>query len=130
MKRFLFCITLGMVSLLQGCGGDPGKYPDPVDVSGKVVGANGAPVTGVKILFQPTSTIPTAFGQVGKAGEFKTKAVPAEYIFYFEPRSVSTEEEREEAAAAFASIAAKYREPQKENTVKLGSTPVEIKLAP
>lgn len=131
MKRFFFSLlVLYQVCLLQGCGGDPGKYPDPVEVTGKVVGPTGAPIVGVKILFQPTSSLPTAFGQLGKGGEFKAKAVPGEYIFYFEPRSVTNEDEREEAAAAMAGIAAKYREPQKDNTVKLGTTPAEIKLTP
>lgn len=129
MKKLLTVILAAATAISLGCSGDPGKYPDPTDISGKVVGPGGAPVSRVKILFQPTANNPTAFAVVGNGGAFTSKAVPGEYVFFFEAVAPASEDQEEEVAAAFAAIPAKYREPNKDHTVKL-EPGVEIKLNP
>lgn len=129
MKRFFALALLCSSALLVGCSGDPGKYPDPTEITGKVVGPSGAPLSGVKIFFQPTGNTPTAFAVVGNGGSFSSKAVAGEYVFYFEAIQPASEDQEEAFAAAFAAIPAKYREPNKDHTVKL-EPGVEIKLNP
>jgi hypothetical protein len=86
---------------LTGCGyRDPGKNPDPVEVSGQVT-KGGKPVGDVVLNFQPTgdgtqATIPV------KGGAYRGTITPGKYTYYIS--------EAGGKANAFASIPEKYRE--------------------
>lgn len=87
---------------LLGCGVNPSKNPDPVEVTGKVAFATGRPVTDVTLNFQPVGDGGQAFAPV-KNGEFKGTVMPGKYTYYF------TEGPRGSSPAAFTAIPDKYR---------------------
>jgi hypothetical protein len=108
--------VMGLV--LIGCGVNPGKTPDPVDLSGKVTLA-GKPVSDVSIFFQPTgpSGVPAEFPLIN--GGFKGKGTPGKFTYYF------TEGKN---ASAFRAIPAKYKSGSMERQIDIGSDPVDLKL--
>lgn len=67
--------------LVVGCGVNPGKNPDPVEISGKVT-RGGRPITDVVLNLQPTGSGTQAMYPVVN-GEFKGKATPGKYTYYF-----------------------------------------------
>ena len=98
---------LGLV--LVGCAGDPGRNPDPVEVTGSVRVA-GKPVTDVVLNLQPTG----AGGQAAvpvRNGEFKGTVVPGRYTYYF------TEGR---APAAYRAIPEKYRAGSLDRQIDVG----------
>lgn len=91
---------LGLV--LVGCRVDPGKNPDPVEVTGQVTSATGKPVTDVVLTFQPVDRGATATAVV-KNGQYKASVIPGTYTFFFAegPKGVSP--------AGYNAIPEKYR---------------------
>lgn len=92
--------TLLVALLIAGCGyKDPGKNPDPVEVSGRVT-KGGRPVTDVVLNFQSTGDGTQAAVPV-KSGDFRATITPGKYTYYISEVSGKT--------TAFAAIPEKYR---------------------
>jgi hypothetical protein len=81
-----------------GCGGDPNAPPivKVYDVKGKVVLADGKPLTDARIFFVPKDGIMTPVGTVGSDGSFSLRtgqsgegAAPGEYKVRIEPEDAS-----------------------------------------
>jgi hypothetical protein len=67
--------------VLAGCGVDPGRNPDPVEVSGRV-SLRGKPVGDVVLNLQATGEgVQAALPVTG--GTFKGTVVPGTYTYYF-----------------------------------------------
>lgn len=95
------CAPLLLGLLLAGCGyKDPGKNPEPVEVSGRLT-KGGRPVSDVVLNLQPTGNGTQATLAV-KGGDFRGSITPGKYTYYISEASGK--------AAAFASIPDKYRE--------------------
>lgn len=111
-------IFLPLFVFLIGCGANPGKKDDPVDVAVSVTKA-GKPVSGVVLnLHVITTGSPAAIPLRG--GETRVKAVPGVYTWYIsEGRSLSD----------FRVIPPKYREGATDRTVevKAGSS-LDLKI--
>jgi hypothetical protein len=94
------CAALMLVLLLGGCGyRDPGKNPDPVEVSGQVT-KGGRPVSDVVLNFQPTGDGTQAAVPL-KGGAFHGNITPGKYTYFIS--------EVNGKSKAFASIPEKYR---------------------
>lgn len=104
--------------LLFGCGINPGKNPDQVDITGRVTLPGGKAVTGVTFNLQPTSTGTQAFYPVVK-GEFKGKATPGRYTYFISEGP---------SAAAFNAIPAKYRAGAMDRQIDVGPGALNVTL--
>jgi hypothetical protein len=94
--RLVFCLLASIAA--SGCGGDPNAPPivKVYDVKGKVVLADGKPVTAARIFFVPKDGIMTPVGTIGPDGSFSLRtgqsgegAVPGEYKVRLEPEDAS-----------------------------------------
>lgn len=81
MAKNLFSSFVVMV-MLAGCGVNPGKNADPVEVSGKV-SINGKPVADAQLHFQPTGAGLQAMFAV-KNGQFRGTMTPGKYTYYLD----------------------------------------------
>ena len=111
--------ALSLLGLAAGCGG-PRMMEEPVEVSGRVVGANGQPVGNVQLALRPKGDGHPAGGPVAADGSFSVKALPGEFMFYFQPLE-DPKADRSRAKAAFASLPQQYQEVSVDNTVQLSA---------
>ncbi len=126
MSLRITVFLLGFLSILAGCGYNPGTRQEGAEFKGKLTDAAGRPVPNVSVILQPTFSggLPSG-GKVEKDGSFKGKAVPGDYIF-----SVAPVAENAKAMAFLKGINKKYLSPDEANKVSIaaGGT-VEIKLS-
>jgi hypothetical protein len=81
--------TMPMLLALTGCGGNSNTAPDGVEVSGKVVRADGSPLAGGTLILRPVGSIHGATAQIQSDGSFslvdsagKPSVVPGKYQVY------------------------------------------------
>lgn len=101
-----------------GCGGVE-MMPDPVEISGTVTHADGRPVKDVQLVLRPMGEGHTAGGPLGPDGKFTVKAVPGEFMFYFQPLEGS--KDRARVKSAFAAVPRTYQDVSVDNTASLSS---------
>jgi hypothetical protein len=110
---------IGLV--LVGCSTNPGKNPDPVEVSGKVTSSGGKPVTDVVLNLQPVGIGGHATATV-KNGEFKAAVIPGKYTYFFAEGSKAP-------PAAFRAIPEKYRAGAMDRQIEIkAGTVLDLKL--
>jgi hypothetical protein len=94
--RLASCLFAAIV--VSGCGGDPNAPPivRVYDVKGKVVLADGKPLTSARIFFVSKDGMMTPVGTIGPDGTFSLRtgqsgegAVPGEYKVRIEPEDAS-----------------------------------------
>jgi hypothetical protein len=118
MRKLIPLLGLAGLVLLVGCGVNPGKNPDQVDITGKVT-LPGKTVTDVTFNLQPTGTGTQAFYPV-KNGEFKGKATPGKYTYFISEGP---------SASAFKAIPEKYRSGSMDRQIDVDAgTPLNITL--
>jgi hypothetical protein len=100
-----------------GCGVE--KMPDPVEISGTVTYADGRPVKDVQLVLRPKGEGHMAGGPLGPDGTFTVKAVPGEFMFYFQPLEGS--KDKAKVRSAFAAIPQAYQDVSVDNTASLSS---------
>src|SRR5262245_10092479 len=74
-------IPLVALVVLSGCKINPGKNPDPAEISGRIPLPGGETVTGLTLNLQPTGTGTEAIIPL-KNGEFRAKVTPGRYTYY------------------------------------------------
>ena len=100
-----------------GCGVE--KMPDPVEISGTVKYADGKPVKDVQLVLRPKGEGHMAGGPLGPDGTFTVKAVPGEFMFYFQPLEGSKDKTR--VKSAFAVVPRSYQDVSVDHTVSLST---------
>jgi hypothetical protein len=117
MRKLVPLLALALV----GCGVNPGKTPDPVEINGRVTMA-GKPVGDLTLNLQPTGTEGTQATIPLKNGEFRRQVTPGRYTFYLS-------EGPKTAAAAFRAIPEKFRAGSMDRQIDIGQQPtVEFTL--
>jgi hypothetical protein len=113
-------IAIAVVTLAAGCGGvTPASFADPIDVTGKVTLANGAPVKSAVLHLQPTGDGRIAQFPLGADGTFRGQVTPGEYTYYLAPVKGDS-----------LPVPDKYRQGSLDRrlTVRSGSTNLDLKL--
>ena len=95
MSRFLL---LSGLTLLLGCGANPGRSPEPVEIEGRVT-IGGKPARDVILNLQPTGAGAQAAFPL-KEGAFRGSVTPGKYTYYVSETA---------NAAAFKAIPAKFQ---------------------
>lgn len=104
------CLGLAVAFAAAGCSSyDQKLSADPIEVKGKVIGADGKPVKDVKLNLFPLEKGGQSFAKVGADGSFTAKVVPAKYMFTFEALDGKP--------AAFRAVPAKYQDTNSEHTI-------------
>lgn len=106
--------------LLAGCGNQAEQLPSMADVGGTVTFADGKPVQHVQLVMRPKGDGHTAGCPLGSDGKFAVKAIPGEYMYFFQPTE-DTKVDKAKAKSAFDAIPAKYRDPMLDRTVTLSA---------
>jgi hypothetical protein len=115
LKRLvLLFVPMLFGCMLVGCGVNPGKNADPVDIDGKVTLA-GKDVSGVVLNLQVTGEGTPLVMPVEK-GACKGKVTPGKYTYFLSQASNAT---------AFKDVPAKYREGSMDRQIEIkGPGPV------
>jgi hypothetical protein len=108
-----------LAGLTAGCGYEGLRMPDPVEISGTVVAADGKPVRDVQLVLRPLGEGHMAGGPLGPDGRFTVKAVPGEFMFYFQPLEGAKDQAK--AKAAFAAVPRAYQDVTTDHTVTLSA---------
>jgi hypothetical protein len=112
--------VLGLcLALLTGCGDGVSRMEDPVEISGKATYADGRPVRDVQLALRPKGEGHPAGCALGSDGSFTVKAVPGEFMFFFQPLEGS--KDKAKVKAGFATIPTPYQDVNVDHTVKLKS---------
>lgn len=90
---------------------------EAVEVSGRVVTADGKPVKDVQLVLRPKGEGHPAECPLGTDGRFSVKAVPGEFMFCFQPLEGAKTDRAKRSG--FAAVPAKYQDVSVENTVNL-----------
>lgn len=106
-----------LVGLVVGCENQ--TMPDPVEISGTVTYADGKPVKDVQLVLRPKGEGHMAGGPLGPDGKFTVKAVPGEFMFYFQPLEGS--KDKGKVKSAFAAVPPAYQDVSADHTASLSS---------
>ncbi|MBX9581585.1 MAG: carboxypeptidase-like regulatory domain-containing protein [Gemmataceae bacterium] len=117
--RRLTAPVLVLVGLAAGCGG-PRMMEEPVEVSGTVARADGQPVSGVQLVLRPKGEGHPAGGPVAADGSFTVKAVPGEFMFYFQPIE-DPKADRSAAQSKFRALPKEYQDVSVDHTASLSA---------
>lgn len=111
MKNTCRLLTLGVtVATLIGCDGTPPAKPTDVEVTGAAKFADGKPVKGVTVAFNPTSGLQNSnSAKTGDDGSFKVMLKPGDYRFVIEPAGNNV--------AAYKAVPNSYKSVSEEHTV-------------
>lgn len=83
------CLIVGCIAMVVGCGMNPPPLAGPVNVSGKIVGSDGKPVSGVAVNLQPLENGYLKTVEVKLDGSFAVETQAGKYAYYFTPKSGS-----------------------------------------
>ena len=103
MRRLLPLLALVLMGSV-GCSSDPGKVPDPIQMTGTVK-MKGAPLSGVVLNLQPTAPGAHPVAAPLTDGKFSALVTPGKYCYFFTEGKVP---------AAYKSIPNEYRIPDTE----------------
>ncbi len=121
MSRLPWSVSVVAVAVVAaGCQPPaPEMLPDPVEVTGRVVFADGSPVKGVTLGLMPRGNGHPNGMKIGAAGAVSGNLIPGEYSFYFGPGDPKAVSEKTAAAAAMKRIPEPYHTPSADHVVQI-----------
>lgn len=115
-------VLLGLMAFTFGCSSDPGPVSKPVKVSGKVLFADGKPLSGLTISFSPeTATQRGGRGKISPDGTFEAEVGPGKQYPIIEDESGKN--------PLFAKVPEDYKKIKVENIVVIPSSGGNIDIS-